>query len=161
MKHVSRMSDSDLEKFQHQILADYIREKESRNFSMAQFCIKHKITYQQFKVVMCNLSLAVKPIIKKQEKEGEKWENQDLFYYGVSDAFAEKSNEAIEVSLGLEHRECQATDIQDLRIFEQTEYSKFMLIVSILNFEPTLCDLKIMGEIYEVLKKHGKEKSYR
>lgn len=159
MKHV-RMPDSDLEKFQHQILTDYIREKESRNFSIAQFCINHKITYQQLKIVMCNLSLKVKPIIKKQEQEGGKIENQNFFYNGVSDRFAERSNEAIEVSLGLEHRECKAEDVAGVRIFEQMEYSKFMTIISILNFEPTLCNLKIMGEIFEVLKKHGKEKSY-
>lgn len=107
------------------------------------------------------MSINVRQTIKEAEAAGEKVENQSLLYYGVTDKFAEKSNEAIDVALGLKLRNCESTSYLETRIFEEMEYSKFMVIISILNLNPTIEELGIMDEIWEVLKRHGKEKSYR
>ena len=147
MKH-QWLSEEELIKAQKQILSDYVKAKESRRFSMAQFCVKHKITYSQFKAMMCNMSINVKQKIKKAEKDGEKFENQELFYYGVTDKHAEDSNEAIEVELGLEHQGCKASGFAGMRLFEHMEYSKFMVMVSVLNFKPTPGNLDAIDEIW-------------
>ena len=155
------LTESELIKAQKGILADYIKRSKSKHFSICSFCTDHHITYAQFKILMCNMGLGIKPLIKQLEIESKKPEHQDFLYYGVSDLFAENSNKAIEVTLGLEHEECEFENSYQERLHEHMEYSKFMTIVGILNLKSTEKDLDKLTEINAILKRDEKIESNR